>query len=72
MGVTARKLPPPKFKFLLGFGQLYFENTFFNKNKIISIFKVLLSVKVGGIALPPLSKLEGQLTLCPPLLFLRD
>ena len=61
---------PPNSSFSSDFGHFILKMPFSNENKISKIFKVHFSVKVGGIAPPPLSKLEGQL---PPLphLFLR-
>ena len=47
-GTATRKLPTPKFKFLLGFRPLYFENDHAKQNELLNIFKVHFFVEVGG------------------------
>ena len=62
-GAATKKLPTPKFKFLLGFQPLYFENTYdkqIYKYKVFS--KVYISIKVGG-ALP--TRFQSWVSSCP-------
>ena len=64
---ATRKRPTVKFKFLLGFLPLKFQNTVFKQKYFLNILKSIFQSKLRGHC-PPLSKLEGQLPPLPPVL----
>ena len=62
-GAATRKLPTPIFKFLLGFRELNFENSYAKQKS--NILSAIFRQSCRGID-PSLSKLEGQLSPLPP------
>ena len=62
-GATTRKLPTPKFKFLLGVRPLYFENTYAKQKKNLEVH---FCVKVGGASPLRSQSWRDDCPLCPP------